>query len=326
MAGSLSDADWVTLNVGGRRFGTLVGTLRSHHESLLARMFAEDGQLPLGRDADGCFVLDRDATAFSFLLNYLRTGKVVRPDNRAELEALRIEAEYFALPDLAAGLQAEFSRSEVVRLHASVDRLKLGGASLVGIDMSGLSLFGCVFDHCDLTGASVADAVLNSCSFNKARLTSAVFDRDVMPCLTGSNLDGASFMSCNLGSVNLRGVSARGCCFDHALVGRTEAEGAMLDNSTFRSIQFGSNHHNFRNAQLNNVDFSNARLGADRLFADFSGAVARSANFSGVIRGPRTMGVKFKMKGADLTGADFSNTDLTLFDFTDAVGAPATQQ
>ena len=65
----------ITLNVGGRVFSTTLTTLLSHPDSVLARMFSNDGSAvmpPAMTDASGHYFIDRDPDAFAVILNYLR--------------------------------------------------------------------------------------------------------------------------------------------------------------------------------------------------------------------------------------------------------------
>ena len=66
----------ITLNVGGRVFSTTLTTLLSHPDSVLARMFSNDGSAvmpPAMTDASGHYFIDRDPDAFAVILNYLRS-------------------------------------------------------------------------------------------------------------------------------------------------------------------------------------------------------------------------------------------------------------
>ena len=65
----------ITLNVGGRVFSTTLTTLLSHPDSVLARMFSNDGSAvmpPAMTDSSGHYFIDRDPDAFAVILNYLR--------------------------------------------------------------------------------------------------------------------------------------------------------------------------------------------------------------------------------------------------------------
>mmetsp|Transcript_5591 Transcript_5591/g.7164 ORF Transcript_5591/g.7164 Transcript_5591/m.7164 type:complete len:256 (-) Transcript_5591:91-858(-) len=90
----------VHINIGGTRFMTTIGTLRADPSSMLGRMFS--GELPVLRDDDGSFVIDRDGRHFHHILNYLRDGSVPIGLSRVErLELLR-ELDFYGLTALYA--------------------------------------------------------------------------------------------------------------------------------------------------------------------------------------------------------------------------------
>jgi BTB/POZ domain len=70
---------------------------------MLARMFG-DGALQSARDSQGRVFIDRDCTVFSFILQWLR-DRHLPPDLTAkQLQALRREADFFQLSELAAAI------------------------------------------------------------------------------------------------------------------------------------------------------------------------------------------------------------------------------
>ncbi|CAE7468480.1 kctd6 [Symbiodinium sp. CCMP2592] len=88
----------VHLNVGGRKLMTTLATLQMDSDSMLGLMFS--GKLPVLRDADGCFFIDRDGRQFHHILNYLRDGTLPIGLSRVDrLELLR-EADFYGLKAL----------------------------------------------------------------------------------------------------------------------------------------------------------------------------------------------------------------------------------
>ena len=96
---SSSSAEWVHLNVGGRRFTTTKTTLSKDRDSFLFRLVhadAADGDdaidgggdakphLESVKDDKGAYLIDRDPAYFGPVLNYLRHGKLVIDKNLAE--------------------------------------------------------------------------------------------------------------------------------------------------------------------------------------------------------------------------------------------------
>ena len=109
----------IRVNVGGTLYTTLLSTLRSQPESLLAQMF--DGQehqrgaggmmegvaggmsTVLVPQLDGVFFIDRHGPSFEFILTFLRDGAdAALPSQPTELRQLGVEARHFRLDELVA--------------------------------------------------------------------------------------------------------------------------------------------------------------------------------------------------------------------------------
>ncbi|XP_012271691.1 BTB/POZ domain-containing protein KCTD5 isoform X2 [Orussus abietinus] len=90
---------WVRLNVGGMYFLTAKTTLARDPNSFLYRLCQEDSDLISDRDETGAYLIDRDPTYFSPVLNYLRHGKLVINKDLAE-EGVLEEAEFYNITEL----------------------------------------------------------------------------------------------------------------------------------------------------------------------------------------------------------------------------------
>jgi len=104
----------IQLNVGGRKFTTLLKTLRREPQSVLAFMFS--GKFGLKKGDDGSFFIDRDGTFFHHILTYLRDGEL--PDDVIEQcgPEMQQEANFYGLLGL----------KELIRNHSHV-QLIVGG-------------------------------------------------------------------------------------------------------------------------------------------------------------------------------------------------------
>ncbi|KAK9830843.1 hypothetical protein WJX74_009566 [Apatococcus lobatus] len=95
----------VELSVGGAKFTTTRATLTREPESMLARMF-DGGLPPCQKDSKGRYVIDRNGTAFGYVLDYLRGEPTRSPYTSQERSQLFADAEYYQLQGLQAQLAA----------------------------------------------------------------------------------------------------------------------------------------------------------------------------------------------------------------------------
>ena len=78
---SRGERDWIKLNVGGKIFTTTRCTLTKDPESFLFRLCQEASELDSQKDEIGAYLIDRDPSYFTPILNYLRHGKLVIDKN-----------------------------------------------------------------------------------------------------------------------------------------------------------------------------------------------------------------------------------------------------
>jgi hypothetical protein len=102
----VTNDNWITLNVGGKYFTTTKTTLKKDPKSFLARLASIDkndvdqlNDLGSEKDETGAFLIDRSFTYFEFVLNYLRTNKLIY-DNDATLQGITLEAEFYNIQSL----------------------------------------------------------------------------------------------------------------------------------------------------------------------------------------------------------------------------------
>ena len=91
----------VILNVGGKKYSTIVETLTRERNTFFTALFSEQCQLE--RDpVDKSIFIDRDGKLFQHILAYFRTRKIPVDvmSNESLRQTLIMEAEYFRLHDL----------------------------------------------------------------------------------------------------------------------------------------------------------------------------------------------------------------------------------
>ena len=101
----------VKIDVGGRIFKTSLKTLRREPESFLALMFSD--KLPLKKEDDGTFFIDRDGTFLHHILNYLRDGIISEDVIKDYGSQIQREAEFYGL----SGLKEQIHSYSHVKLN-----------------------------------------------------------------------------------------------------------------------------------------------------------------------------------------------------------------
>lgn len=103
----------VKLNVGGQYFSTSVHTLNKDPGSMLHAMFS--GRFDTKPAEDGSFFIDRDGTHFRFILNYLRTGKLLLPEDKMIAKEVLAEAEFYQIHGIVDQLMVKpFEESTII--------------------------------------------------------------------------------------------------------------------------------------------------------------------------------------------------------------------
>ena len=122
----------ISFNVGGTAFATSRQTLMKYPDSMLARMCNTD--VPVAKDSNGAYFIDRDPEMFRLILNYLRNGKVPQNYN---LDDLEIEADYFGLSELLGAIRERIDDDgsrEVIIFDAGHDGVVSGPAMALKLD------------------------------------------------------------------------------------------------------------------------------------------------------------------------------------------------
>lgn len=99
-------ASKIKLNVGGKIYKTTLDTLRKDPHSMLCAMFS--GKFDLKADEeDGAYFIDRDGKLFRYILNFLRDGELLLPNDRSLREQLLKEAEFYQVQGVISQLKQD---------------------------------------------------------------------------------------------------------------------------------------------------------------------------------------------------------------------------
>lgn len=99
----------VKLNIGGYKYTTTQETLTCHGQNFFSALLK--GKLPIIRDEEGCIFVDRDGEYFKPILEYLRTGELVIPDNMP-LKCILREAQFYCID-----LYKQFTDEDMFTAH-----------------------------------------------------------------------------------------------------------------------------------------------------------------------------------------------------------------
>lgn len=80
--------------------------------SMLHAMFS--GRFDTKPAEDGCYFIDRDGTHFRYILNYLRTGQLVVPEDKVVRIELLTEAEFYRVEGMLVELTPPFRESTLL--------------------------------------------------------------------------------------------------------------------------------------------------------------------------------------------------------------------
>lgn len=95
----------VHIDVGGKIYTSSLDTLTKFPDSRLSRMFS--GGIPIVLDTlKQHYFIDRDGGMFRHILNFMRTGRPILPENFQHVDLLLEEAKFFELPELVSYLEA----------------------------------------------------------------------------------------------------------------------------------------------------------------------------------------------------------------------------
>ncbi|XP_054770436.2 uncharacterized protein LOC129278254 [Lytechinus pictus] len=104
--------EYIGMNVGGKIYQTSWSTLLRYPNTFFDSLFEGSADHP--KDEQGNLLLDRDGETFRHILNFLRYGRVVIPEEFDDFHILEREADFLSLGELKMALtDTERSRGDV---------------------------------------------------------------------------------------------------------------------------------------------------------------------------------------------------------------------
>jgi len=101
----------VHIDVGGKIYTSSLDTLTRFPDSRLSKLFS--GGIPIVLDTlKQHYFIDRDGGMFRHILNFMRTGRPILPEDFKHVELLLEEARYFELPELITYLESLRRRNQ----------------------------------------------------------------------------------------------------------------------------------------------------------------------------------------------------------------------
>lgn len=159
----------VHIDVGGVIYTSSLETLTRFPESRLAKMF--NGNIPIVLDTlKQHYFIDRDGKMFRYILNYMRTARLLIPENFDELDQLYEEARYFDISSMIKEL-------EILRIGKRVKKEKMDTGNEVKVTESD--------GFCDCIAVSLSPDLGERISLSAERY----LIEEVFPELTSALLD-----------------------------------------------------------------------------------------------------------------------------------------
>uniref|UniRef100_A0A670I977 Potassium channel tetramerization domain containing 1 n=2 Tax=Podarcis muralis TaxID=64176 RepID=A0A670I977_PODMU len=128
----------VHIDVGGHMYTSSLATLTKYPDSRIGRLF--DGTEPIVLDSlKQHYFIDRDGQMFRYILNFLRTSKLLIPDDFKDYSLLYEEAKYFQLQPMLGEMERWKQDRETCRFSKSCECLVVRVAPDLGerITLSG---------------------------------------------------------------------------------------------------------------------------------------------------------------------------------------------
>lgn len=311
----------IKLNIGGQKYETSRTTILQYPESVLSILISDRHNIKY--DDNKYIFIDRDGHIFKIILNSMRYGKIILPNNFEDYELLANEINYYKLPFEVEKIQMnipDLTRKEIVRIIRGNHKFNFGGMKLCNTNLSGLVFSEChATSGCDFSGSNLSDCKItgnlshskfNNCVLNtKMKLDSvdisntewsnidfSMVEISSNACFMGSIFRNCNFANCDVSSKNKwnkRTNKLPNNLFKKIM----EDKLVELENGLIIKEKFFINCI-FYNCNMTKCNFSN------NIFtrAEFYNCLCDDTNFS-YCNMANTKRVNTEFKNANLTGA-----------------------
>uniref|UniRef100_F1L668 BTB/POZ domain-containing protein KCTD16 n=1 Tax=Ascaris suum TaxID=6253 RepID=F1L668_ASCSU len=130
------DAEIVRLNVGGSLYSTTKQTLLREEDTFFNQLFEADALEKYSQVvlllSDGTYFIDRDGELFVYVLDYLRSGKLILAENFQKVAMLREEAIFYQLDRLQQQLATYYTARNIAKGVITNGGLLTNNAEIAG--------------------------------------------------------------------------------------------------------------------------------------------------------------------------------------------------
>lgn len=242
----------IKVNVGGQHFTTSLQTLTKDTGSMLHAMFS--GRFDTKPAEDGSYFIDRDGTNFRYILNYLRTGRLLLPGDQLVRKELLEEAEFYQIRGLINGLNPPLFQGS--KILSSEQKVLLANTWLKEKLMKPCNSFLLIYSaSCDGWDASTFHA---KCDNKGPTVTVVKSGNNIFGGYTEQSWDvSAAYKHCHesflFSFVNASGVAST----KMKLTGSSNQNGIYCNSSYGPTFGGGHDLHISSNSNCNNKSYSN---------------------------------------------------------------------
>ncbi len=115
-----SSNEIVSLNIGGCVYTSSRFTLSRYPKSLFVSLF--DDEKDWTKDKDGQYWIDGNGEMFRYVLDFLRRGSLVVPDDFKDFDLLEKEADFYKLPEMTKAIHDKKGNNTVGQHNTDIEQ------------------------------------------------------------------------------------------------------------------------------------------------------------------------------------------------------------